>query len=301
MRIILDTKSLVICCFLIVSTACIKNTLDPATTDDPKRLVRQYGSDETFDIATWNIEHFPLQDRITVSYLAQLIRDLNIDMIGFQEINDQAYFRSLIDSLPDYAGFLSKYPSDYLKLAVIYKRDMISISTPYQIFIDDRYTFPRPPLVTYVEVRENDRVAFDFTLIINHLKAFGDDESRNRRNHACGKLKNFIDSQILTSHDKDFISIGDYNDKLDIPISQNVFKVFLEDSVNYRFLTSPLINEVSYIGNFNSLIDHLLITRDCEDEYGDGSTEILYLDKEFDKYSSHISDHRPVLSRFRVF
>ena len=178
---------------------------------------------------------------------------------------------------------------------------MISISTPYQIYIDDWYTFPRPPLVTYVEVRDDDRVAFDFTLIINHLKAFGDDESRNRRNDACIKLKNFIDFQILTSHDKDCISIGDYNDKLDIPISQNVFKVFLEDSVSYRFLTSPLINEDSYIGNFNSLIDHLLITKDCDDEFGEGITEILYLEKEFDLYTSYISDHRPVLSRFPVF
>lgn len=297
----MDTKSLVICLSLFVSVACLKKSLDPASTNNPKRLVRQYGSDETFDIATWNIEHFPLKDRITVSYLAQLIRDLDIDMIGIQEINDQNYFRSLVDSLPDYVGFISQYPSDYLKLAILYKKDMISISTPYQIYIDDWYTFPRPPLVTHVEVRDNDRVVFDFTLIINHLKAFGDDESRNRRNNACIKLKNFIDSQILTSHDKDCISIGDYNDKLDIPISQNVFKVFLEDSVHYRFLTLPLINEASYIGNFNSLIDHLLITRDCEDEFGEGITEILYLEKEFDMYTSYISDHRPVLSRFPVF
>ncbi len=289
--------------FIIFLTilGCSKRSLDPELNEDSKRIVRQYGSNETFDIATWNIEQFPLNGRTTVSYLAQIIRDMDIDLIGIQEINDKNYFQALLDSLPEYDGYVSNFPSDYLKLGIIYKRDMISISTPYQIFTDDWYAFPRPPLVTYVEVRDKDKVVYDFTLIVNHLKAFGDDESRERRLDACQKLKTYIDSEILNSSDKDCLSLGDYNDKIDNPPAQNVFSVFIEDTVNYRFLTSSLLGESSYIGIDNSLIDHLLMTRESDSEYGVGQTRILYLEKEFDLYTTHISDHRPVLSSFPLF
>ena len=71
--------------------------------------------------------------------------------------------------------------------------------------------------------------------------------------------------------------------------------------MNYRFLTEPLIGQASYIGSQNSLIDHLMITRDVEDEYVGGATQILYLEQEFDRYTTHVSDHRLVLSQFPVF
>ena len=294
-------KYIVFLLFLSLIFACSKRSLDPVSTDDPNRLVRQYGSDNTFDIATWNVEQFPLQGRTTVAYLAQLIRDMDLDMIGMQEINDRGYFQALLDSLPDYAGFISDYPSDFLKLAVIYKKNMISISTPFQIFTDDWYAFPRPPLVTYVEVRDKDNVVFDFTLIINHFKALSGPENEDRRRDASEKLKIYIDSQILTSADMDCISLGDYNDRIDEPPAQNVFNVFLQDTVNYRFLTTPLLGEASYIGIENSLIDHLIISQASDEEYGGGETKILYLEKEFENYTTHISDHRPVLSKFPVF
>jgi len=280
---------------------CSKRSLDNDSNDDPNRLVNRYGTDATFDIATWNIEQFPLEGRTTVSYVAQLIKDMDLDMYGLQEINDINYFHALLDSLPGYTGFVSSLPSQILKLAIIYKKDMISITTPFQIYTDDWYAFPRPPLVTYVEVRQQNQVVFDFTLIINHLKAFGDDTSIDRRQDACEKLENYIDTEILTSEDTDCLLIGDLNDQLDEPPVRNVFTVFLNDTINYRFLTIPLIGQASYIGSQNSLIDHLMITHDAEEEYYGGDTQILYLEKEFDRYTTHVSDHRPVISQFPVF
>jgi endonuclease/exonuclease/phosphatase family metal-dependent hydrolase len=294
-------KFLLFCILIIGTFGCSQRSLDPLDDADSRRLVRQYGSDQTFDIATWNIERFPLQGRTTVSYLAQLIRDIDIDMIGIQEIGDADFFASLLDSLPGYAGFLSGLPQDNLKLGILYKHNFISVSTPYQIFTDDSYAFPRPPFVTYVEIRDQDRIVFDFTLIVNHLKAFGDEESRDRRRAASEKLKTYIDTNILPSDDADCISLGDYNDQLDNVPSQNVFSNFLSDSLNYRFLTYPLIGEASFIGSQNSLIDHLLISNDSLNEYANGSTEILYLEREFELYTTYISDHRPVLARFPVF
>ena len=51
---------------------------------------------------------------------------------------------------------------------------------------------------------------------------------------------------------------------------------------------------------FNSMIDHILVTNDALDEYGDGTTEVLRLDESVPDYQSLVSDHRPVLSRFQI-
>ena len=48
------------------------------------------------------------------------------------------------------------------------------------------------------------------------------------------------------------------------------------------------------------LIDHLLITTDALHEYGDGTTEVLYLEDTVAGYQALISDHRPVLTTFIV-
>lgn len=269
-------------------------------TED-SRLVKRYGSESTFDIATWNLKQFPIQGRTTVSYIAQLVKDTDIDLFGLQEINNSSYFYALLDSLPEFTGYLSEFPEDQFKLAIIYKKDLISASTPVQIFTDDWYAFPRPPMVSYIEVRKEDQVVFDFTLIVNHLKAMGEVQDIARRKDACNKLKDYIDTQIIASEDPDCILLGDLNDSIDDPAAQNVFTVFLEDSLNYKFLTGPIVDQASYIGSFNSLIDHLLITDNTLQEYQGGDTRVLYLEQEFGLYTSFISDHRPVLARFPVF
>jgi len=287
--------------FTLLLSNCSKRSVDPASGEDQNRLVNKYGTDLTFDLATWNVEQFPLQDRSTVAYLAQMIKDMDLDLIALQEINDTGYFNSLLDSLPDYAGYASALPSDFLKLAIIYKKNLVSITTPVQIYTDDWYAFPRPPLVTYVRVKKEDQTVFDFTLIINHLKAFSGTENEQRRRDACEKLNYYISNNVLNSDDRDCISLGDFNDQLDDPVVENVFNIFLDDSLNFKFLTESLLGQASYIGIDNSLIDHVLISSDVNTEYEGGTTEILYLEKEFDRYTTHISDHRPVLSRFPVF
>ena len=300
-RILILRHLFILILIIFFSFACSRRNSDPVSVTDEQRLVKQYGSGTTFDIATWNLRQFPAQGRTSVSYVAQLIRDTDIDMFGLQEINSSSYFYSLLDSLPEYTGYLSELPADQLKLAIIYKKDMISASTPVQIFTNDWYAFPRPPLVTYVEVHKQDQIVFNFTLIVNHLKAMGDVTDIERRKDACNKLKNYIDTEIITSGDQDCILLGDLNDSIDDPVAQNVFTVFLEDSLNYKFLTGPIVNQASYIGSFNSLIDHLLITENTWQEYQGGETSVLYLEKEFSLYTNYISDHRPVLARFPVF
>ncbi len=41
-----------------------------------------FGTDSTFDIVTWNIEHFPLYGEITVDYVVEIIEALGVYYIA---------------------------------------------------------------------------------------------------------------------------------------------------------------------------------------------------------------------------
>jgi endonuclease/exonuclease/phosphatase family metal-dependent hydrolase len=286
----------------VLILSCNQRSIDPDDPDnnaDSNRLVKAVGTEVNFDIATWNIEQFPISGPTTISYVSQLIKDLDIDLFGLQEMNEATSFYRLLDSLPDYNGIVSDYPNDYLKLGIIYKKDIVSISNVTQIFTNDQYAFPRPPFMAYVEVKKENNTRFDFTLFVLHLKAMGGDANEARRKDACEKLHVYINNNILNSADKDVIVLGDWNDELEDPIEDNVFQIFKSDTANYTFLTNSLIGQHSY-PSYPSLIDHIMITNDALSEFGNGNTKILDLDYQFSNYSTYVSDHRPVLAQFPV-
>lgn len=263
-------------------------------------LVQPFGSSSSFEIATWNIEQFPKSGQNTVTTLTRLIKNFDIDLIAFQEINSQEYFKCLLDSLPQYEGFCSLYPEDNMKLGLVYKQDMISISNITQLFINDTYNFPRPPLYAYIRIKFNDVVAFDFSLINLHLKAYHDTTSIMKRKHAITALKEVIDTRLFTSRDHDIIILGDWNDELSDNEKENIFLPFLQDSLNYSFLIPEGDVQISYPA-WQSRIDHILISNDVKFEYKNGTIQILQPDKEFEDYFNIISDHRPLAAKFYIF
>ena len=263
--------------------------------------IKQFGSENSFEIATWNIEHFPKNQDFTIPYINRIIRDINIDLIAVQEIDDTKLFMELIDSLVGYHGFVSQYPNYGQRLGIIYKSDIISISSPTQIFVDDKWAFPRPPLVTYVVVKKSFETVFDFILIILHLKAFTDEESQDRRREACQKLEEYISTYLLTGAEKDILIVGDFNDEIDDSMEENIFQFFLNDSSNYNCLTLLTSDTPTFIGNSKSSLDHIIITDDVRIEYKEGDLQVLEIDKFISNYVEYVSDHRPVLARFYIF
>jgi len=295
--------SMAIILILFIFPGCEKGLIleDTPHESDNKMRIEQYGSERSFDIATWNLEHFPKNQDFTIPNLFQIIHDIDIDLIAVQEIDDNNLFMGMIDSLDGYQGFVSQLPAYGQRIGIIYKSTSISISDPKQIFINDDWAFPRPPLITYVVVRNNDRTVFDFILIILHLKAFFDKESENRRRVATQKLADYISTYLLASAEKDILIVGDFNDKIDDPVEENIFQVFLDDSTNYQCLTFPTKDIPTYIGNFKSSVDHIIISGDTRDEYYGGDIQVLKIDEVFKNYVEYISDHRPVLARFFIF
>lgn len=261
------------------------------------------GSDSTIDALTWNIEWFPKNGMTTVNEVEQIISDLNVDFIGVQEISSVDTFNILLSQLPGWSGILSSHEyssSSYQKVGLIYKEEVVTVHSYQLLFEDDWYAFPRPPMEFTISSEEGGR-AFDFKLIVVHLKAFDGEDNEARRRAAIDSLKNYIDEQVLLYDEKDFILLGDFNDHIEDPPEDNVFTSMLDDTANYTFLTEPLAGIYgSYIGyNEPNLIDHVIITDDALDEYGEnGSTEVLYLDNQNSNYEDDVSDHRPVFSKF---
>jgi hypothetical protein len=187
-------KKNIFVCFLLIlplTICCCEKTNFIAGLDENRGLISKitrYGSYNSFDLATWNIEHFPKDKRYTAYYLSRIIKAMDLDLIALQEIEDIDIFFTLIDSLEGYTGIVSRLPRYGQKLALIYKDDFISMITPFQIFTDDNWHFPRPPLVTYVMVKNQHQIVYNFTLIVIHLKAFSDETSIRRRRGACQML-----------------------------------------------------------------------------------------------------------------
>ena len=134
----------------------------------------------------------------------------------------------------------------------------------------------------------------DFDVVVVHLKAQVDPDSRERRRLACVALEEWVTQRLAQSTEQDLMVLGDFNDALLDPPEVNVFTSFLDKPGDYQFLSldAEQAGDFSYIP-FEAMIDHVMVTTDMVAEVGDGDTEVLTLNKSVVSYSE-ISDHRPV-------
>jgi endonuclease/exonuclease/phosphatase family metal-dependent hydrolase len=264
-------------------------------------LVSPRGTENTLEVATWNLKEFPYAGQATIDTAAILIRDLQLDIIGLNEITDTLAFDSLLARLPGWNGtYAPSYAGAYMKEAIIYRTDQIQLSNIETLFWNMTYEFPRPLLKAYVQAHLQSG-NFDFYLIVLHLKAGNEDADISRRIAAMNRLKDYLDQYVPIASDHDWVIIGDYNDNADDPLASNIFRNFLDDTTHYRLLTLPLVGNPYWASYppLNSLIDHIIVTTDCLWEYGvSGQTITIRVGDEYPRYSSIISDHRPVMSRF---
>ena len=254
----------------------------------------QFGTESTLDIVTWNVEHFP-KNNLTVSYLAELINSMNVDIIAMQEIwGDGASdsFENLKTKLDGWDG--SRKSSG---LAYLYKTELI-FNSPYEI--EELNDILRTPYLLSINIDGE-----NIFIINNHLRANYNDGNwdEDERKEALGKLEEYI-NQFLP--EENVILLGDLNDELND--SMNVFQNFINDSTNYKFVDMDLAYgskaNWSYPG-WPSHLDHILITNELFDEFDNegSSVQTIRLEEYFDngwtEYENYISDHRPVGLRLK--
>ena len=288
-------RKVVILCLFILVFSCAKNK----TIDSSSSL--SFGTDETLDILTWNLENFPKQDNITINFLAELIDSLNVDIIAMQEIESETDFNNLLDKLDDWEGYRANSAYYNIDLAYLYKSNLI-IKNINEIEELNDYNLTRTPLL--IEVFFGGQSIY---IINNHYKCCGNGAIKNiysdeeyRRQQACFLTKNYIDSNL---DDQNVILLGDFNDELMDPDSSNVFDVFIKDDKNYQFVDMGIAfgssTNWSYPG-FPSHLDHILITNELFDEFDNtlSTVQIIHVEDYFEggwnEYVNFISDHRPV-------
>ncbi len=252
-------------------------------------------SDKKLEIVTWNVEHFPKTSTTTKEF-ASFVKDMDVDVLALQEIKNKEALNNLLNHLPGYKGTIM-VRSD-VNLAFLYKESEISLTdNPYAILKGNTYELPRSPYVLPIHSKSTN---LDILVVNNHYKATTSYDSAKkkakneaRRRAASQLIKNWVDTQ----HPNDnVIVLGDLNDEITDPKSENVFQIFLDDSANYQFADSEIALEKNQkmwsYPDFPSHIDHILITNELFDNKDNIYT---YTFQGCDSnYKNIISDHQPV-------
>jgi endonuclease/exonuclease/phosphatase family metal-dependent hydrolase len=261
-------------------------------------------SAETFEIATWNIENFPVlrneSTPITLQAVKTIIESSGLDFIAVQEIVRNDDFFAMLESMPDWEGVIAGTNLTQ-KVGYMYKTTEVEITeSMFTIFNGSEYASPFPRRPAVIKARHANGLEI---LFINlHLKCCGTTTDINRRKEAARLLKDYID----TNHPNDMVIVlGDYNDNL---LEQNntvrtTFENFILDTENYRF-TDLVINQFQNSTHWSypswpSHLDHILVTNELYDHVEYVQTMTLDLNNLpsdcIPNYRTQVSDHRPVM------
>ena len=265
-----------------------------------------FGTPDTLDVVTWNIEEFPKKGQATITAVAEILEALDVDLFALQEISDVRAFEQMVDHLPGWESYVDS--EWYAGLAYLYRTSAIEVGRNYEIYTTQEYwsAFPRSPQV--MEFRFG---AHEYVVINNHFKCCGNGhleledawDEETRRMEATNLLKTYIDTHFDQSR---VFVLGDLNDSLTDTPTNNVFSSLLDDSENYRFadmgIAQGAASQWSY-PSYPSHLDHILISNELFGGFEHEDSEVLSLPVDevfFDgwrDYERTVSDHRPVALR----
>ncbi len=265
------------------------------------------GSSQSLDVMTWNVENYPKHNQ-TNSYLIDIIDQINVDIIAFQEIESENSFNNLINQLDgNWVGYRVDPNSDWGELSYAVNLDEVEIDNVYNILISDQYYFAyRPPYV--MEITHQ---GIDYIIINNHFKCCGDDYL-DLNNTSDEEYRRLIASQLLQDYVENHYSLekviilGDLNDTITDIESNNVFWGFIE-SENFQFADYDIAygpsSDWSY-PTWPSHLDHIIINNELFLDFQGSEVSTFrvddYLTGAWNAYENFISDHRPVFMRINL-
>jgi len=261
---------------------------------------------QTFDVVTWNIEWFgdpsrgPSNLSLQMNNVIEVITTIDADLYALQEIADEQKFFALVDSLEEYSGFWADYISQGQKMAYLFRASVIdSVSSGALLAGQNLYDWAgRLPLYFEFDATVNGQTRRIFSYNI-HAKAFGDEDSYNRRRQASLTLKDFFDNHRNADN---VLFLGDYNDMLtesSFTGADSPYKNFVDDG-NYYTITKSLEEQGFYsflVGQFRSMIDHITVSNDLIEDHIEGAQRVENPNY-ISSFTSTTSDHAPVWTRF---
>ena len=269
-------------------------------------------------IAAWNQQGVRFDNQgqvIPVNKPAQLraaISGINPDVIALSEVNSRASLDEIV-ATPFANGATYKVDMDdnqpvAQKIAVLFKDSSdISVSNRRAVPGSDDGQPDRLRKAWAFDVKVRN---FDFLLIAVHLKSGRGNAERATRNRQTRAIARFIRQETSNTDEKDVLVVGDYN-MVPGQDAQN-FNSLSPGSANHeflRFISSGLsrshigrcINASQFEGN---LLDGFAISKGFTREWT-GFIKVLQLQALLpnmfcQRYLSTVSDHLPLLARFRV-
>ena len=264
-----------------------------------------FGTNNSLDIVTWNLEWFPKNGNITIDSLKSIIEKIDADIYAFQEIDNIGSFNVLKNQLLGYSGLVKN--TSNLNLAFLYKNS-ITIDSSYSILNDYNYVFAgRTPFV--IDLNYN---GMNVSIFNNHFKCCGDgtldlgdsSDEEYRRLQAMNYLKNYIDNNNYSNS----IILGDLNDLIEDNIYDNVFISIINDSLNWKIIDDHIPNQITSnwsFPNWPSHLDHIILSKSLLPLINDQQIDVktIRVDNYFQnfyQYDNTISDHLPVGLRLNI-
>lgn len=161
--------------------------------------------------------------------------------------------------------------------------------------------FNRPPLVVDVEVDGPWGEAYPLTVIVNHWKSKGGDESVNivRRTYQAEHVAGLVQARLDADPDAHIVVLGDLNDYYESDPVQILQRQTAPGLIHAFDALSPA-DRYTYIFNGGSqVLDHILYSRGMRDAFA--GIDPLHINADFPYYAEpdpatvyHASDHDPV-------
>ncbi len=268
------------------------------------------GTKQFADIGFWNIEHFNNRvDDKRLNDVAEVLAGLSMDVMGLVEVEAAALERlkPALRNRGQNMDFVYLDAEGSQDLAILYDvetadvRVRSDINRKYASILamrtaSGKSAFPagREPLFADCLVKEEGK-DIEFLMIVVHLKAFGDEQSRERRRMAANILSAIIE-ELQELERKPVILGGDFNQQLDgnvladLTTAPDLFTLTADDAAG---------DAISYIGaRYRSLIDHIIVSKDTQlGMIADDDAAIIRLDRSLRGFARDISDHVPIVTR----
>lgn len=253
----------------------------------------------------------PEDDALQINNIASVISTMQPDIIVLQEVgtsSDYATIDTLLSKLGEaWGGSINATYFDNCgqNLGIIYRKTKIQLvgssvlssgmssqgNSYYYNWSSGRY-----PVVYNVNIVDG-TTQIPLTVVNLHAKAMSDATSYTRRKGASEGLKAILDGTAYNT--RRMVVIGDFNDYLTgsqcYTCGDSPYKNFMDDTENYRGLTSGLMNP--YYSN--PVIDNILISDELFDNYVSNSAFLeVSATNTISGYRYTTSDHTPISALF---
>ncbi len=267
----------------------------------------------TLDITTWNMKWFgrprdndgvtvlgPADSLLQLRNAIRVLDSIDADIIGLQEVSNNALFRQITDSLPRYGMAISTFapPQPQFvpqRTAFLYKKaDMDTVRTT-MLLTNTQFAAGRFPFLMDVRLRNAPRT---MSFIVIHAKA-----GSTARDYELRTLDAILlyDALRPLAQYAALVLLGDFNDGLTVSTVSNQvspYAPFLNDSLRFFPATLSLGRQgLSSFASGNSMIDNILVSNLAMRPAMIQGAEKVENTSFIPSYVQTTSDHYPVTVR----